>query len=247
MLQDRPLIYLYHAVTRAGLAKQLHGREAVPGHAAPGRVRAVQVAAGRLDAIDDGRLPSPKVGSRPRRPRAREHARLPRRARDPRRPGDRARRGEPRPGRARGGPPQVPARPAAARAVRALDLARRCTATSAVDQRELSVAHTIVTRIPITLELALLSMFVAILVGIPAGVIAAVRRGKASDYIGDDRRARRPVRAALLARAADDHLVRRRPPLAPRERLRDDAPSDREPRAHDHAGDRRSAPGWRRS
>jgi peptide/nickel transport system permease protein len=51
-----------------------------------------------------------------------------------------------------------------------------------VDQRELSVSHTIVTRIPITLELAFLSMFVAILVGIPAGVIAAVRRGKPSDY-----------------------------------------------------------------
>jgi peptide/nickel transport system permease protein len=50
------------------------------------------------------------------------------------------------------------------------------------DQRELPVAHTIVTRIPISLELALLSMFVGILVGIPAGVIAAVRRGKASDY-----------------------------------------------------------------
>src|SRR5439155_9592258 len=51
-----------------------------------------------------------------------------------------------------------------------------------VDQRELSVAHTIVTRIPLTLELATLSMLVATLVGIPAGVIAAVRRGKPSDY-----------------------------------------------------------------
>ena len=51
-----------------------------------------------------------------------------------------------------------------------------------VDQRELPVAHTIVTRLPITLELAFLSMFVAILIGIPAGVIAAVRRGKPSDY-----------------------------------------------------------------
>jgi peptide/nickel transport system permease protein len=50
------------------------------------------------------------------------------------------------------------------------------------DQRQLSVAHTIVTRLPITLELALLSMLVATLVGIPAGVIAAVRRGKPSDY-----------------------------------------------------------------
>jgi peptide/nickel transport system permease protein len=50
------------------------------------------------------------------------------------------------------------------------------------DQRQLSVSHTIVTRIPITLELAFLSMFIAIAIGIPAGVIAAVRRGKASDY-----------------------------------------------------------------
>jgi peptide/nickel transport system permease protein len=50
------------------------------------------------------------------------------------------------------------------------------------DQRELSVAHTIVTRLPITLELTILSMLVATLVGIPAGVIAAVRRGKPSDY-----------------------------------------------------------------
>src|SRR5262249_13852061 len=51
-----------------------------------------------------------------------------------------------------------------------------------VDQRQLSVSHTIVTRLPITLELAFLSMLVAILVGIPAGVIAAVRRGKPEDY-----------------------------------------------------------------
>src|SRR5262249_17168788 len=51
-----------------------------------------------------------------------------------------------------------------------------------VDQRELSVAHTIVTRIPITIELSLLSLLVSVLIGIPAGVIAAVRRGKPEDY-----------------------------------------------------------------
>lgn len=50
------------------------------------------------------------------------------------------------------------------------------------DQRGLSVAHTIVTRLPLTLELALLSLLVSVLVGVTAGVIAAVRRGKASDY-----------------------------------------------------------------
>jgi peptide/nickel transport system permease protein len=51
-----------------------------------------------------------------------------------------------------------------------------------VDQRQLSVAHTIVTRIPITIEIALLSLFVSIVIGIPAGVIAAVRRGHPEDY-----------------------------------------------------------------
>src|SRR5581483_2835556 len=51
------------------------------------------------------------------------------------------------------------------------------------DQRDLSVAHTIVTRLPISLELAILSMLLAVVIGIPAGVIAATRRGKPSDYV----------------------------------------------------------------
>lgn len=50
------------------------------------------------------------------------------------------------------------------------------------DQTGLPVAHTILQRLPISLELALLAMLVATLVGIPAGVIAAFRRGKPSDY-----------------------------------------------------------------
>ncbi|HEY3540978.1 MAG TPA: ABC transporter permease [Gaiellaceae bacterium] len=50
------------------------------------------------------------------------------------------------------------------------------------DQRELPVAHTIITRVPLTLELAILSMLIATLTGIPAGVIAAVRRGKPIDH-----------------------------------------------------------------
>ncbi len=51
-----------------------------------------------------------------------------------------------------------------------------------VDARQLSVAHTIVTRIPITLELAFLSVLLGSVIGVAAGVIAAVRRGKASDH-----------------------------------------------------------------
>ncbi|HVV58573.1 MAG TPA: ABC transporter permease [Gaiellaceae bacterium] len=51
-----------------------------------------------------------------------------------------------------------------------------------LDNRQLPVAHTIVTRIPISLELALLSVLVGMVIGITAGVIAAVRRGKPSDH-----------------------------------------------------------------
>jgi peptide/nickel transport system permease protein len=51
------------------------------------------------------------------------------------------------------------------------------------DNRGLPVAETIVTRLPLTLELAGLSLLIGVLIGIPAGVIAAVRRGKASDYV----------------------------------------------------------------
>ena len=51
-----------------------------------------------------------------------------------------------------------------------------------VDSRQLAVAHTIVTRLPITIELAGLAILFGTVIGIPAGVIAAVRRGKASDH-----------------------------------------------------------------
>src|SRR5206468_3603738 len=51
-----------------------------------------------------------------------------------------------------------------------------------VDSRQLPVGHTIVTRLPITLELAFLAMLIGIVIGIPAGIIAAWRRGKAADY-----------------------------------------------------------------
>lgn len=52
------------------------------------------------------------------------------------------------------------------------------------DSRELSVSHTIVTRLPITLELAGLAILIGSLIGIGAGVLAAVRRGKTADYAG---------------------------------------------------------------
>jgi peptide/nickel transport system permease protein len=52
------------------------------------------------------------------------------------------------------------------------------------DQRELSVSETIVSRLPITLELAGLAVLFGSLIGISAGVLAAVRRGRSADYAG---------------------------------------------------------------
>jgi peptide/nickel transport system permease protein len=51
-----------------------------------------------------------------------------------------------------------------------------------LDARQLPVAHTIITRIPITLELAFLSVLLGSLIGVTAGVIASVRRGRAEDH-----------------------------------------------------------------
>jgi peptide/nickel transport system permease protein len=53
------------------------------------------------------------------------------------------------------------------------------------DSRELPVAHTIVSALPRTLELAGLSLLIGSLIGIVAGVVAAVRRGKPSDYLSN--------------------------------------------------------------
>lgn len=47
----------------------------------------------------------------------------------------------------------------------------------------LSVTQTLAQRLPITLELTFLAMVVALAVGIPIGVLAAVRRGSAADYV----------------------------------------------------------------
>jgi len=51
------------------------------------------------------------------------------------------------------------------------------------DQRDLSVSETILHRLPITLELAFLSIMVGILIGIPAGIVAAVKQRKPADYV----------------------------------------------------------------
>jgi peptide/nickel transport system permease protein len=47
---------------------------------------------------------------------------------------------------------------------------------------ELPVLHLIAQKLPTTIELAILSLAVALLIGIPAGIVAAVRKGEALDY-----------------------------------------------------------------
>jgi peptide/nickel transport system permease protein len=46
----------------------------------------------------------------------------------------------------------------------------------------LPIGNTILQRLPLTIELSILSLLVAILIGIPAGVFAASRSGKVSDH-----------------------------------------------------------------
>jgi peptide/nickel transport system permease protein len=48
----------------------------------------------------------------------------------------------------------------------------------------LSVTSTIVDRLPVTLELAFLSLLVAVSIGLTLGLVAAVRRGSFADYAG---------------------------------------------------------------
>jgi peptide/nickel transport system permease protein len=47
----------------------------------------------------------------------------------------------------------------------------------------LPVSQILLERIPVTLEMALLAILVGVAIGVPAGVISAVRRGKLSDYV----------------------------------------------------------------
>ena len=48
----------------------------------------------------------------------------------------------------------------------------------------LPVANTVVDRLPVTVELALLSLVIALALGIPAGILAAVKPGSVFDYAG---------------------------------------------------------------
>jgi peptide/nickel transport system permease protein len=50
-------------------------------------------------------------------------------------------------------------------------------------QDKLPVGHILTERLPVTIELSLLAMLVAVGVGVTAGVVAATRRGRLADYV----------------------------------------------------------------
>jgi peptide/nickel transport system permease protein len=50
---------------------------------------------------------------------------------------------------------------------------------------QIPVSHIIAQRLPITIEIAFLAIVVGVVIGVPAGIISAVRRGKVADYISN--------------------------------------------------------------
>jgi peptide/nickel transport system permease protein len=68
-------------------------------------------------------------------------------------------------------------------------------------------AELILQKLPVTVQLALMAMLIALLIGMPAGIVSAVGRGTAWDYGGQRVRAVGPVDAQLLARHPDDPAV----------------------------------------
>jgi peptide/nickel transport system permease protein len=49
----------------------------------------------------------------------------------------------------------------------------------------LPITTELASALPITIELTVLAMFIGILIGVPAGIAAAVRRGRLADYLGN--------------------------------------------------------------
>ena len=118
----RPLIYMYRQRNSHGVTKKLTRHPGLRGRRDPAAAGSPGSPAfgGRTRARGGGVRRCCKVGAALVVVVPRQRRRLRRRPRDAGRPGDRARRRGPRPGGDRGDPAPVPARPAAARAVRPL-------------------------------------------------------------------------------------------------------------------------------
>ena len=100
-------------------------------------------------------------------------------------------------------------------------------------------------RFPATAKLALAAIVLAVLLALPLGIMAAVRRGSAPRLRGDGARAGGPVHAHVLARHPPDPRVRREPPLGAglrRRGLAHPRPARRDPGRLGHGPDRAHHP-----
>ena len=97
--------------------------------------------------------------------------------------------------------------------LRWIGLALRGDLGESIRTRE-SVARIVALKLPITLQLAAYALAIALLIAIPAGVYAAVRRNSVWDYLASGRLARRRLDPQLLARDHADPVLLGAPGLA---------------------------------
>ena len=76
----------------------------------------------------------------------------------------------------------VPPGSAAARAVRLLGQGRAAGDLGESLRNKLPVRELIAQKLPVTMQLGVMAIVIALLIGIPAGIIAAVKKGTAWDY-----------------------------------------------------------------
>src|SRR5881398_71357 len=97
------------------------------------------------------------------------------------------------------------------------------------------VRELIAQKLPVTMQLASMAIVIAFLIGIPAGIVSAVKKGTAWDYGAKSVRAVGHLDAKLLARHHADLSVLDRARLVAGVRLRSpDRKLARQPRLHHH-------------
>ena len=132
---------------------------------------------------------------------------------------------------------EAPSRRAAAGALRVLDQGRAAGRPGRVDApRQKPVLDLILQKLPVTLELAFLAIVIALAIGIPAGIISAVKRNTAWDHAANADRAVGTVHAEFLARHHADPALLGDAGLAARLRIRQPVRGlARQPGVADHA------------
>ena len=86
--------------------------------------------------------------------------------------------------------------------------------------KRLPARELVLARVPNTVQLAIAALFIAIVIGIPLGILSAVKRNSILDRLGQVLRHSGNVNAAVLAGDNTDVDFRRAPEPAPRVRQR---------------------------